>query len=370
MISRLYNLFNSNSFFVKYLSIITFVSLLLFILYFFLDPELKQIFDGFILRIALYSKLQLLLIFKLVLKESLSFFWGIFIMQFWYGFILGGIKKFFLMSFSSKFLLLVASLGKRYLIDNVIMVSLNNNFIYHIKRPIYNLIFHYLEIVKDFSLKKKIAIWAGAIGIPLIIITPVLYFIGIFTFILEKVFSANMWKAMLIWILKFVGVFLTFFSNIWDSWFAPIIEVLLFTWILGILEKVPFIKRIIRPIYILFNRFIRRVKRFLNKYFHSKIKRTFGNAIHKINYHIDITILKSQNEKMLENRTFREQKAIQSFYKSTTKNKRTYTFYKRMNAHFINKNTQNRKYFGSINKRRILKVKNKELKVRNRTIIS
>lgn len=366
MLNSLYTLFNSSSRFVKYFSLFSFIAFLLFILYFFLDPHWKEVVDAFFLRILIYSKTQIIYIFKLISKEFLAFFWGVVIMQFTHGFILGGIKKFVFMSLSSKLILLTISLGKRYLIDNVVMVSLNNNFIYHIKRPVLNLIFHYSEIIKDFSLKKKIVIWATAIGIPFIIIAPILYFIGLFTFILEKVFSANMWKAMLLWILKIIGVFLAFFSNIWDSWFAPIIEVVLFTWILGLLEKIPFLGKLIRPVYILFNRFILRVKNLLNTHFHKKIKKGFSQAILHINYHVDITILKSQNEKMLEKYTLREQKAIKNYFLTTTNINRIYTYNKRMNAFFLNKNTQNRNYFGSINKRRKLKIKNNEFKVRSK----
>lgn len=338
MLNKLYTLFNSSSLVVKYLSIISFVLFLLFILYFFLDPHWKEVINGFILRILIYSKTQILMIFKLVIKEILAFFWGIVIMQFWYGFVVGGIKKFVFMSLSSKLILLVLSLGKRYVIDNVIMVTVNNNFIYHIKKPIFNLVFHYREIIKDFSLKKKIVIYATAIGIPFILIAPLLYFIGIFTFILEKVFSANMWKAILIWILKFVGFFLTFFSNIWDSWFAPIIEVVLFTWILGILEKVPFLGKLIKPIYVLFNRYILKVQRFLNKHLHSNIKRGFGEAISKINYHVDITILKSQNEKMLSFLELKKIKAIKKYVKKTMKTKKEYTYQKRLNTYLKSQN--------------------------------
>jgi len=353
MLSRLNSLFDSSSKVVKYASILSFVTVLFAFMYTFLDPHIKEAIDGFILRVLIYSKTQLLFIFKAISKEFLTFFWGVIIMQFWYGFIFGGIKKFFFMSFSSKLVLLVISLGKRYLIDNVIMVSLNNNFINHIKSPIAKLAGHYLELLKEFSLKKKIIVWAAAIGIPMIILAPVLYFVGVLSFILEKLFSANMWKAMLIWFMKILTVFLTFFSNIWDSWFAPIIEIVLFTWILGLLEKIPFIGKLIRPVYVYFNKIILRIQQFLNRHFHKNIKKGFGHAISKINYHVDITILKSQNEKMLTALDSKRAKAVKKYISSSMKTKKDYTYHKRLNSFLKSRNNH---------KIKILKLKGKRNK--------
>jgi len=353
MLNKPVSLFNSSSKFVKYGSILSFVVFLLSLMYTFLDPHIKEAIDGFILRILIYSKTQILFIFKVITKEFLAFFWGVVIMQFWYGFIFGGIKKFIFMSFSSKLLLLVLSLGKRYLIDNVIMVTVNNNFLHHIKRPISKLSQHYLELIKDFSPKKKIAIWAAAIGIPMVILAPVLYFVGLLTFILEKLFSANMWKAMLIWIMKILTVFLTFFSNIWDSWFAPIIEIVLFTWILGLLEKIPFLGKLIRPIYVYFNKIILRIQQFLNKHFHKNIKKGFGSALSKINYHVDITILKSQNEKMLTALDVKRRLALKNYVRNSMKTKKDYTYEKRLNSLLKSRNNH---------KIKILKLKGKKNK--------
>ena len=332
MLNRQNSLFNSSSKVVKYILILFFSFIIFLLMYLFLDPQFKGVIDGFVLRILIYSKTQLFYIFKLISKEFLSFFWGIFIMQFWHGFIFAGIKKFFFMSFSSKLILLIISLGKRYLIDNIIMSSINKNFLYHIKRSISKLLEHYIKLVKSFSLKKKIGIWAVAIGVPMIIISPILYFVGVLTFILEKFFSANMWKAMLIWLIKVLTVLLTFFSSIWDSWFAPIIEVILFTWILGLLEKIPFLGNLIKPIYKYFNTIVIKIQKFLNKYFHKNIKKGFGSAINKINYHVDITILKSENEKMLLSLDIKKRKALRKFIRNTMKTKREYTYEKRLNS--------------------------------------
>lgn len=331
---------------IKYSSIISLVFSVLFLMYTFLDPNYKELINAFILRILLFSKAQILYIFNVISREIFIFFWGVIVMQFGFAFIFGGIKKFILMSLSSKLILLIISLGKRYIIDNVVMVSLNNNFINHIKKPIAKLVNHYLLLIKELSVKKRIAIWAAAVGIPFIIITPILYFVGIFTFLLEKIFSANLWKAILLWFLKIITVFFTFFSNIWDSWFAPILEVILFTWILGILEKIPFLGKVLRPIYVFFNKFILGIKSFLDKYFHKKMQKTLGKVISKINYHTDITILKSENKKYLKKCNKKQIKILTRYINSTNKIKRNYKYHKRLNAHLLNQNTQSLKYFG------------------------
>lgn len=333
MLNKITLLFNSPSKLVKYMSILTIIVSIVLIMYIFLTPEYKNLIDAFILRILIFSKTQVLLIFKSIIKGFLGFFWGVFIMQFWYGFVFGGIKKFILMSLSSKFILLLISLAKRYLIDNVLMVGLRKNFLRHINKPISKISNHYLQLIKSFSLKKRIIVFAGILGIPLIIISPILYFIGIFTFIIEKVFSANMWKTILFGFLKILTVSLTFFSNIWDSWLAPIIEVILFTWIIAILERIPFIGKLIKPIYVYFNKIALRIKDFLDINLNKKIQKGFGKAIFKINYHVDITILKSENEKILNTFTHKKKKTLTQYIRSTMKTQKTYTYEKRLNSY-------------------------------------
>ena len=335
----------------KYTIILSFCFGLFYLSYYFLDPHYQEVIDAFILRVIIYCKTSILLFIKFITKEFLTFFWGVVIMQFSYGFIIGGIKKFFLMSLSSKIILLSISLGKRYLIDNVIMVSLNNNFLVHLKTPVSNLFCHYKEVFKEYSLKKKITVWALAIGIPLVVISPILYFVGLLTFILEKAFSANMWKAMLVWFLKVLTVFLTFFSNIWDSWFAPILEIVLFTWILGLLEKIPFIGKLLKPIYKKINLMILKSKRFLRKHFHRKMQRGFTNAVEHINYHVDITILKSQNEQLIKRHKTTKQKAMKRYFHKTLRTQREYVYNKRINAYLKNEKTQSIRVFSPTNKR-------------------
>jgi len=336
---------------IKYTLILSFCFALFYLSYYFLDPHYQEAIDAFILRVIIYCKTSILLFIKFITKEFLTFFWGVVIMQFSYGFIIGGIKKFFLMSLSSKIILLCLSLGKRYLIDNVIMVGLNNNFLVHLKTPISNLLGHYKELFKEYSLKKKIAIWAAAIGIPLVIISPILYFVGLLTFILEKMFSANMWKAMLIWLLKILTVFLTFFSNIWDSWFAPILEIVLFTWILGLLEKIPFIGKLLKPIYKKINLTILKMKRFLRRHFHRKVQKGFSHAVNHINYHVDITILKSQNEQLIKRHKRIKQKAMKRYFHKTLKTQREYIYNKRINAYLKNEKTQDIRVFSPSNRK-------------------
>lgn len=89
-----------------------------------------------------------------------------------------------------------------------------------------------------------------------------------------KVFIAKFWSFILVIVLKFSTAIVYFFSDyLWGSWIAPIIEVLIFTWLLEWMEKVPFLKKYLTKIYHFFITFFEWLEDLMENIFHIPVKR-------------------------------------------------------------------------------------------------
>ena len=88
-----------------------------------------------------------------------------------------------------------------------------------------------------------------------------------------KVFLAKFWSVLLALFLKVGTAVIYFFTDYsWGSWIAPLVEVVIFTWILAWMEKVPFLAKGLAEIYAFFITFFKGVEFFLEKIFHIPIK--------------------------------------------------------------------------------------------------
>jgi len=146
--------------------------------------------------------------------------------------------KFVINLFLRKILLLSATgLGKRYMIERVLNHQLKVHFLDHMKDDFRRLGLHIKANFKNFPLIKKIITvftFIGSLG-----------FFGKFMggMLAVKVFIAKIWSFLLVVFLKlFMGLFYFITKILWGSWVAPILEVLIFSWLLDWLEKVPFLK--------------------------------------------------------------------------------------------------------------------------------
>ena len=98
-----------------------------------------------------------------------------------------------------------------------------------------------------------------------------------------KVLIARFWSLLLSIVLKVGTGVAYFFTDIfWGSWVAPLIEVLLFTWLLEWLEKIPFLKRFFAAIYAFFLAFFEELEEILERYFHLPIRRLLGGLAMRI----------------------------------------------------------------------------------------
>lgn len=176
--------------------------------------------------------------------------------------------KFILTLFLKKLALLSATgLGKRYVVEKVVMGNVKTHFLDHLSGDIRRVVRHAKKNFQNFSLvKKSITIFAflGSIG-----------FVAKFTgsMIAVKIFFAKVWSFLLALFLK-VGTAVTYFFTdyLWGSWLAPIVEVVIFTWLLSWMEKVPFLAKGLRKVYDFFIFWFGWLEYYVEKIFHIPLK--------------------------------------------------------------------------------------------------
>ena len=193
--------------------------------------------------------------------------------------------KFILTLFLKKLALLSATgLGKRYVVEKVVMGNVKTHFLDHLSNDIKILVQHAKKNFKNFPLVKKIITvfaFLGSLG-----------FIGKYMggVLAAKVFVAKVWSFLLAIFLKVGTAVAYFFTDyLWGSWLAPIVEVIIFTWLLSWMEKVPFLANILRKIYAFFVFIFGWMEKYLEKIFHIPMKgflkwlvKRIQNSIYKL----------------------------------------------------------------------------------------
>ena len=157
----------------------------------------------------------------------------------------------------------VSILGvKRYFIDHVVSKNLQSHFFSHIKNPI-------KKWWQGFDVRKKLLFFipasvVAAISLYLAGIGKLLNFLGIKTLIIS--FFKGLW-------LIFAKVFTFFTVQIWTTWFAPILEVLIFSWLLALAEKVPVLKTIFNKVYTFIGSIFSRTGAFLDRFINNPVQK-------------------------------------------------------------------------------------------------
>ncbi|HIP18792.1 MAG TPA: hypothetical protein EYG78_05585 [Sulfurovum sp.] len=146
--------------------------------------------------------------------------------------------KFVIKLFLRKVLILSATgLGKRYMIEHVLNHQIKVHFMDHLKEDFKRLLLHVKNNFQNFPLVKKIMTVFAFIGS--------LGFVGKFMggMLAVKVFIAKIWSFLLAVFLKvFTALFYFITKVLWGSWVAPVLEIILFSWLLDWLNKIPFLK--------------------------------------------------------------------------------------------------------------------------------
>ena len=186
--------------------------------------------------------------------------------------------KFVLKLFLKKIVLLSATgLGKRYMIERVFTPNVKTHFLDHLSDDIKRLIQHAKENFKNFPLVKQLMTVFAFIGS--------LGFVGKFMggMLAVKVFVAKVWSFLLVIFLKVGTAIVYFFSDyLWGSWLAPIVEVVIFSWLLEWMEKVPFLNKGIRKIYAFLVSVFGWMEYYVEKIFHIPLKRILTWLVKKI----------------------------------------------------------------------------------------
>ena len=180
--------------------------------------------------------------------------------------------KFILTLFLKKIALLSATgLGKRYFIEKVLTHHIKIHFLDHIRDDVTRLIAYVKKNFKNFPIVKQL--------IAIVAFLSSLGFVGKFMgwMIAIKVFVAKFWSFLLAIFLKAGTTVVYFFTDyIWGSWIAPIVEVVIFTWLLQWMEKIPFLKKFFQKLYRLFTSVFVRFEEYMQRVFHIPIKQFFA----------------------------------------------------------------------------------------------
>jgi len=223
--------------------------------------DLKEFSIAFVLRM-----------FYLVKKNFLLFVYTFFLVK----------GKFILVLFLKKLALLsLTGLGKRYMVEKVFMENFKVHFLDHLAMDIKRLTQHAKDNFKNFPLVKKL--------ITLVTFIASFGFVGKFMggMLALKVFIAKVWSFLLAIFLKVGGAVVYFFTDyLWTSWLAPIIEVVVFSWLLSWIEKVPYLSTGLKKIYAFFIYTFGWIESYLDKIFHRPMKRMLKWLVQKIQKYI------------------------------------------------------------------------------------
>lgn len=180
--------------------------------------------------------------------------------------------KFILSLFVKKIALLSATgLSKRYFIEKVLTRHIKIHLLDHIKDDLLRLVHYVKDNFRKFPVVKQFIAAIAFIGS--------LGFVGKFMgwMLAIKVFLAKFWSFLLAIFLKFgtaIGYFFT--DYLWGSWIAPIVEVVIFSWFLEWLEKVPFLKGFFQRLYRGLHAVFKIVEGVIEKIFHTPLRALFA----------------------------------------------------------------------------------------------
>ena len=180
--------------------------------------------------------------------------------------------KFVLTLFLKKIAILSATgLGKRYLIEKVVTHNIKIHFLDHIREDLIRLMHYIKNNFRKFPIIKQIVAIIAFIGS----LGYVAKFMG--WMLAVKVFVAKFWSFLLAFFLKTGAAVVYFFTDyIWGTWVAPIIEVVIFSWLLQWLEKIPFLKRFFEKFYRVLAKAFETFEDIMERVFHIPMKQFFA----------------------------------------------------------------------------------------------
>lgn len=186
--------------------------------------------------------------------------------------------KFILSLFLKKLALISATgLGKRYVIERVINTNIKRHLLDPVSDDVKRLADYLKRRFRESPLINRL--------IALVTFVSSLGIVGKLMggLLVLKVLVARFWSLILSIVLKVGTGVAYFFTDIfWGSWLAPLIEVLLFTWLLEWLEKVPFLKEFFAGIYAFILTAFEGFEEMLERYFHLPVRQMLGSIAMRI----------------------------------------------------------------------------------------
>lgn len=228
---------------------------------------------------------------------------------------------------------------KRFIIDNVLSKWLDKHIISHIREPIA----HFFEYYKSLDWKSKIK-KSILVIVPASVISVGLYLGGfiqsIAIYAQLKAIVIGFFKILWVFLSKIISSIIYFFTNfIAGTWLAPIIEIFALSWLLSIIEKIPYIGPPISKFFNFigkgFNYIFSNTVNIFNKYFGNYLSGYVGNYGEKFGNYLSkkVNSTKEKNELFIID-TFQKKfidKNIQEYFKGVDTNTDKISFYKNVN---------------------------------------
>jgi len=173
--------------------------------------------------------------------------------------------------------LTTVGLGKRYVTEKIILYNFKKHFLHHLKDEIEIIKLHLKESFKRSPIMQKIfALFAFIASLSV-----VTKFMGMFLAL--KVILARMWSFLLALFLKIGTATAYFFTDyLWNSFFAPLIEILIFSWLIELLEKIPTFKKWFAKLYDILLVVFRAFEKVLERFLHIPIKHLLSIIVRRI----------------------------------------------------------------------------------------
>lgn len=279
-----------------------------------------------VISMAIVAKLKLITTFSLVVGKI-------------YLFLAASKGKIFL--FIKKMTLFKgASLAiKRFIIDNVLSKWLDKHIISHLKEPIA----HFFQYYKDMDWKTK-AKKSILFVVPASVVSVGLYLGGfiqsIALYAQLKTLVIGFFKVLWVLLSKVISSMVYFFTNfIAGTWLAPIIEIFALSWLLSMIEKIPYIGPPISKFFNFlgkgFNYVFSNIVSLFNKYFGNYVSGYVGGYGEKVGSYLlkKVNNTKEKNELFLFDKFQKKfiNNNIQDYFKGVDKDTDKFSFYKNVN---------------------------------------
>ncbi|SHO81646.1 hypothetical protein MNB_SV-15-1192 [hydrothermal vent metagenome] len=237
--------------------------------------------------IYLLIGILVLFIIPLFIEKSRIFILGIFwrvlfffkkhIISIFISFFLVKGKFIFILFLKKLTILTTMGLSKRYVTEKIFIHNLKKHFLRHLKEEQIILKKYITKSFQNSPIIQKILTVVAFLAS----LSFVTKFMGLFLAL--KVIIARIWSILLAIFLKIGATTAYFFTDyLWNSILAPLIELIIFTWFLELLEKIPTINRWLQSIYKLFLSSFQAVERVLEKTLHIPFKKFLAMLVRKI----------------------------------------------------------------------------------------